>query len=111
MNGDFNNVKEDGTFKETNQFHLEAYQNSCAYVAVFIKSYVDHIDSAEELKNKQLDIFRYVKPNPEFQKLLNYLIEHDLPLYQYFITKDCRHKTPVAIYNKEDLLQIGIYAE
>lgn len=97
MNGYFNNEQEDGTFRKTNKFHMEAYKNSCAYVAVFIKSYVDNIDTAEELKNKQLDIFRYVKPNPEFQKLLDYLIEHNLPLYQYFITRDCKYKTPVAI--------------
>lgn len=111
INGDYVNKLQDGTYKETNRFHLEAYGNSCAYVAVFIKSYIDRTESAEYLKSNQLDVFRYVKPNPEFQKLLDYLIEHNLPLYQYFITKDCKCKTPVAVYNKEDLLQIGIYAE
>lgn len=111
MNGDFNNRLDDGTFKEIFRMHLEPYNQSVVYVGVFITSYIDALNSDDEYKTKLLEVFKCVKPNPEFKKLLDYLIEHGLPLYHYSISKDSKFQTPVLEYNTDDLKQIGIYAE
>lgn len=108
MNGDFDNKNSDGSFKQTNSFHLEMYDNSVAYVSVFINSYIDAINSMEDYKNRQLEIFRYVDTNPHFKELLNYLLKHDLPLYMYSISKDGKQKTSVVVYDKTDLEQFGV---
>lgn len=110
MNGDFDNKNSDGYFKQTNSCHLEMYDNSIAYVSVFINSYIDAINSMGDYKNRQLEIFRYVDPNSHFRELLNYLVKYDLPLYMYIISKDGKQKTSVVVYDKTDLEQFGIYA-
>lgn len=110
MNGDFENRNPDGSFKQTNRCHLEMFENSVAYVSVFINSYIDAINNLEDYKNRQLEIFSYGDPNPHFKELLNYLVKHDLPLYMYCISKDGKHKTSVLMFDKADLSQFGINA-
>lgn len=109
MNGDFDNRMNDGSYKETNKFHLEQYEESVAYVSVFIKSYIDIINGMEDFKDQQLEVFRYVEPNPAFQMLLDYLISHNLPLYQYCVSKDGKHKTTILKYTVSDLKEFGKY--
>ena len=67
MTGGFDNKQSDGSFKEANKAHLEVYGKSCAYVCVFIKSYIDSANSMKDYKNKQLEVYRYVELNPEFK--------------------------------------------
>lgn len=109
MNGTFDNINEDGTYKETNKFHLEQYKESVAYVSIFIKSYIDIFNGMEDFKDRQLEVFRYVDPNPVFQKLLDYLISHNLPLYEYYVSKDGKHKTRVLKYSVAELKEFGKY--
>lgn len=110
MTGGFDNKQSDGSYKETNKAHLEVYGKSCAYVFVFIKSYIDSANAMKDYKNKQLEVYRYVELNPEFKKLIDFLIAEDLPLYQYYISNDGKYKTSVTIYDKSDLEQFGTYA-
>lgn len=110
MTGGFDNKQSDGSFKEANKAHLEVYGKSCAYVCVFIKPYIDSANSMKDYKNKQLEVYRYVELNPEFKKLIDFLIAEDLPLYQYYISNDGKYKTSVTIYDKSDLEQFGTYA-
>lgn len=110
MNGDFENRNPDGSFKQTNRSHLEMFENSVAYVSVFIDSYIDAINSMEDYKTSQLEVYKCVSPNPQFKGLLNYLIQHGMPLYQYSISKDGKHKTSVLMFDKADLSQFGINA-
>lgn len=111
MNGNFDNRNEDGTYKETNKSHLEPFKESVAYVSVFINSYVSALDGMEDFKGAQLDVFRYCDPNPAFKCLLDYLIEHNLPLHLYCVTKDGKHKTHVVRYTTEDITEFGKYAK
>lgn len=110
MTGGFDNKQSDGSFKEANKAHLEVYGKSCAYVCVFIESYIDSANSMKDYKNKQLEVYRYVELNPELKKLIDFLIAEDLPLYQYYISDDGKYKTSVTIYDKSDLEQFGTYA-
>lgn len=111
ITGGFDNKQSDGSFKETNKAHLEVYGKSCAYVCVFIKSYIDAVNSMADYKNKQLEVYRYGELNPDFKKLIEFLIAENLPLYQYCISKDGKHRTVVLEYDKDDLKQFGILAD
>lgn len=110
MNGNFDNRNEDGTYKETNKSQLESFNESVAFVSVFIKSYVSALDGMEDFKGTQLDVFRYCDPNPAFKCLLDYLIEHNLPLYLYCVTKDGKQKTQIVRYSTNELKEFGKYA-
>ena len=88
---------------------MELFKESVAVVYVFIKSYINALDGMEDFKSAQLDIFRYIDPNPAFKCLLDYLIEPNQPLYLYCVTKDGKQKTQVVRYSTKELTEFGKY--
>lgn len=94
-----------------NKNHLVYRGDSVVYVCFAKESIVRALNEIDNLKERQLDVFKYVELNPKFHLLISYLIEKKLPLYQVFQSPNPNIFTSIIEYDCELLKQFGSIAE
>ncbi|MGM9844349.1 MAG: hypothetical protein ACI30S_09020 [Muribaculaceae bacterium] len=91
--------------------HLEYRGDSVIYVCFVKENIVRAFKEIDNLKERQLDVFKYCELNPKFHLLISYLIEKRMPLYQYFQSPTPNVYTPMIEYDSVLLKQFGSLAK